>query len=277
MRTERKTPARPERTPGGERTPRARPAAQAEREYVAGLEKGLAVIEAFGARHPRLTISEAAGLAGLSRAAARRCLLTLQKLGYAEYDGRYFRLAPRALRLGHAYVMATPLPRVVQPVLETLSERTHESASAAILDGSDAVFIARSTTRRSLSAGIGVGTRLPAYCSATGRMLLSNLPDASVRRLFRKLPPGKLTAKTITGTAELIGEVRKARQQGYAISDEEVELGLRSIAVPVRNALGEMVAAMSLSVQSSRMGRKEMVEQLLPALETSRRILSAML
>ncbi len=272
-----KTAGKAARKPGGERPPRARSGTQAEREYVAGLEKGLAVIEAFGARHPRLTISEAAGLAGLSRAAARRCLLTLERLGYADYDGRYFSLAPRALRLGHAYVMATPLPRVAQPILETLSERTHESASVAILDGTDAVFIARSTTRRSLSAGIGVGTRLPAYCSATGRMLLSNLPDASVRRLFRKLPPVKLTAKTITGTADLLEEVRKARLQGYAISDEEVELGLRSIAVPVRNTLGEMVAAMSLSVQASRMGRKEMVEQLLPALETSRRILAAML
>ncbi len=271
------TRAGPRAAGTGGRSPRASGGAAARPEYVAGLAKGLAVIEAFGARHPRLTISEAAGLAGLSRAAARRCLLTLERLGYAEYDGRYFRLAPRALRLGHAYVLATPLPRVVQPVLETLSERTHESASAAILDGTDAVFIARSTTRRSLSAGIGVGTRLPAYCSATGRMLLSNLPDASVKRLFRKLPPVKLTAKTITGSAELLDEVRRTRLQGYAISDEEVELGLRSIAVPVRNALGEMVAAMSLSVQTSRMGRKEMVEQLLPALETSRRILSAML
>ena len=256
--------------------PQLRNARRGEREYVAGLEKGLAVIEAFGPRHPRLTISEAASLAGLSRATARRCLLTLEKLGYADCDGRYFRLAPRALRLWHAYVMSTPLPRVIQPVLETLSERTHESASAAILDGTDMVFIARSTSRRSLSAGIGVGTRLPAYCTATGRMLLSNLPDAKVKNLFKEAPPRKLTAKTITSAAELLEEVRKTRSQGYAISDEEIELGLRSIAVPVRNAVGDMVAAMSLSVQASRMGRKEMVEQLLPALETGRRILSTM-
>ena len=246
-------------------------------EYVAGLEKGLAVIEAFGARHPRLTISEAARLAGLSRASARRCLLTLEKLGYAEYDGRYFRLAPRALRLGHAYVMSTPLPRVVQPVLETLSERTRESASVAILDGTDTVFIARSNTRRSLSAGIGVGTRLPAYGTATGRVLLSNLPDAKVRSLLKEMAPRKLTPRTVTDPGGLLEEVRKARSQGYAISDEELELGLRSIAVPIRNAVGDMIAAMSLSVQASRMGRKEMVEQLLPALETGRRMISTML
>jgi len=246
-------------------------------EYVAGLAKGLAVIEVFGARHPRLTISEAARLAGLSRASARRCLLTLEKLGYAEYDGRYFRLAPRALRLGHAYVMSTPLPRVVQPILETLSERTRESASVAILDDSDIVFIARSTTRRSLSAGIGVGTRLSAYGTATGRVLLSNLTHATVRSLIKEMAPRKLTPKTVTDTAGLLNEIRKARAQGYAISDEELELGLRSIAVPIRNTVGDMVAAMSLSVQASRMGRVEMVEQLLPALETARRMISAML
>lgn len=246
-------------------------------EYVAGLEKGLAVIEAFGARHPRLTISEAARLAGLSRASARRCLLTLRKLGYAEYDGRYFRLAPRALRLGYAYAMATPLPRVVQPVLETLSERTRESASVAILDASEIVFIARSTTRRSLSAGIGVGTRLSAYGTATGRVLLSNLTDAAVRSLIKQTTPTKLTPKTVTDTPSLLREIRKARAQGYAISDEELELGLRSIAVPIRNSVGDMVAAMSLSVQTSRMGRADMVDQLLPALETARRMISAML
>ncbi|OGA12896.1 MAG: IclR family transcriptional regulator [Betaproteobacteria bacterium RIFCSPLOWO2_02_FULL_63_19] len=246
-------------------------------EYVAGLEKGLAVIEAFGARHPRLTISEAARLAELSRASARRCLLTLQKLGYAEYDGRYFRLTPRALRLGYAYVMSTPLPRVVQPVLETLSERTHESASVAILDAAEIVFIARSTTRRSLSAGIAVGTRLSAYGTATGRVLLSNLTDAALRALIRETAPTKLTPKTVTDTPSLLSEIRNARTQGYAISDEELELGLRSIAVPIRNAVGDMVAAMSLSVQTARMGRAEMVEQLLPALETARRMISAML
>src|SRR5690606_30541264 len=138
-----------------------------DKEYVAGLEKGLAIIEAFGIRHGTLTLSEAAEITGHTRASARRSLLTLQRLGYVASEGKYFRLAPRVLRLGHAYVASTPLCRVVQPVLEATSERTHESSSVAVLDGMESVFVARATARRSLSDGLGMGSRLPAYCSAT--------------------------------------------------------------------------------------------------------------
>lgn len=244
------------------------------REYVAGLEKGLAVIEAFGTRHPRLTLSEAAELTALSRASARRCLLTLVKLGYASFDGKYFRLAPRVLRLGHAYLSSTSVAKVAQPVLESISERTHESASVAILDGIEAVFIARSTIRRSLSVGIGIGTRLPAYCAATGRVLLAALPDAKVAALLRESGPHKLTPKTVTDVDKLLKVVQRARTQGYAISDEEIELGLRSIAVPIRDSSGEVLAAMSLAVRAQRMQSHEMVERLLPALEAGRRALA---
>lgn len=247
---------------------------QEDREYVAGLEKGLTIIEAFGARHPRLTLSEAAQMTNLSRASARRCLLTLTKLGYARYDGKYFRLAPRALRLGHAFLSSNNLARMAQPVLESISERTHESASVAILDGAETVFIARSTTRLSLSVGVSVGTRLPAHCSATGRLLLAALPYQELVELLRESPPRKLTSKTIVDIDQLLEEVRQARMQGYAIVDEEIEMGLLSIAVPIRDSGGEVVAAMSLAVRTQRMGRGELVEKLLPVLEGGRRALA---
>lgn len=249
----------------------------AARERIAGLEKGLAIIEAFGAGRPRLTLSEAARITGLSRASARRCLLTLEHLGYAESDGKYFRLAPRVLRLGHAYLTSTPVPKLVQPVLESISERSGESASVSILDGTDIVFVARSTTRRSLSVGVGVGTRLPAHCAATGRVILAAGTDAAAREALRAMPLRKLTPKTLTGIGELLEAVRAARTQGYAIVDEEIELGLRSIAVPIVDSAGRTVAAMSLAVQSKRMSRDEMVRHLLPALEAGRRMLASAL
>lgn len=248
-----------------------------DREYVAGLEKGLAIVEAFGAQRPRLTLSEAAKLTGLSRASARRCLRTLERLGYASFDGKYFRLAPRVLRLGHAYLSSTSIAKVAQPVLESISERTHESASVAILDGAEAVFIARSTIRRSLSVGVGIGTRIPAYCAATGRVLLAALSDAAVAASLRDPAPRKLTPKTIVDVDKLLRILQKVRTQGYAISDEEIELGLRSIAVPIRDSSGGVIAAMSLAVRAQRMQADEMVERLLPALEAGRRALASSL
>jgi IclR family pca regulon transcriptional regulator len=246
-------------------------------EHVLGLEKGLAVVEAFGARHPRLTLSEVAALTGLSRASARRCLLTLQRLGYAQFDGKYFRLAPRVLRLGHAYLSSNSVPRVVQPVLESLTERVHESASVAILDGTDVVFVARSTARRSLSNGVGIGTRLPVHCTATGRVLLSAFDDAHVRALLESMERRALTPNTLTDVPALVSEVRRARKSGYAISDQEIEIGLRSIAVPVRDSVGATVAAMSLAARANRVSRADLVAKLLPVLESSRRALTSAL
>lgn len=249
----------------------------AEREHIAGLEKGLAVIEAFGAARPRLTLSEVAAHAGLSRASARRCLLTLVKLGYAETDGRYFRLAPRVLRLGHAYLAASPLAKAVQPVVEAITERVHESASVAILDGTEVVFIARATGRLSLSAGLAVGSRLPAYAAATGRVLLAALSDAEAAAILRASVLRKLTARTLASPRELLEEIRRVRAQGYALGDGQLELGLCIVAVPVRDRTGRTLAAMSLAARTSRIPRREMLERLLPALEAARRSLEASL
>ena len=248
-----------------------------EKEYVMGLEKGLAIIEAFGLSKGPLTLTEAAEITGHTKAAVRRSLLTLCKLGYATQNGRDFQLAPRALRLGHAYVASDPLTKVAQPILEMTSERTHESASVAVLDSQDAVFVARSTHRRSLSSGLGVGARLPAYCSATGRVLLSEKPTAEVEFMLNRMSRPALTPHTHTRIDEILREIEFVRKNGYSVSDEELEIGLRSIAVPIRNGRGELIAAMSLSVATSRMTRDEVIQKLLPELETARRNFASLL
>jgi IclR family pca regulon transcriptional regulator len=255
----------------------AEPRTSEEKEYVAGLEKGLAIIEAFGICNRPLTLSEAAETTGHSRAAARRSLLTLQSLGYVQSDGKYFRLAPRVLRLGYAYVSSTTLSKIVQPTLEALSERTRESSSLAVLDGSDVVFLARAATRRSLSTGLGLGSRLPAHCTATGRVLLAALsPEEAARRLNR-MARHQMTPHTGTGIPDLMLLLEEVRAQGYAVSDEEIELGVRSIAVPILDAGGETVASMSIAASASRRTLENMVERLLPELESVRRMLAAML
>ncbi len=245
--------------------------AEVDKEYVMGLEKGLLLIEAFGVSKSPLTISEAAEITGHSAASTRRALLTLVKLGYARASGRQFSLEPRALRLVHAYVNSTPLTKVAQPILEITSERARESASLAVLDSQFVVFVARSTQRRSLSFGLGIGARLPAYCSATGRVLLAGLSDEEVEFRLQRMTRHSLTPHTVTDLAVLIQEVRAARQCGYSIIEEELELGLRSIAVPVRNGKGELMGAMSLAVATKRMSRDDVVNKLLPELEVARR------
>lgn len=242
-----------------------------DKEYVMGLEKGLLLIEAFGVSNSPLTLSEAAEITGHSKASTRRALLTLVKLGYARASGRRFSLEPRTLRLVHAYVNSTPLTKVAQPILEVTSERTRESASLAVLDSQFVVFVARSTQRRSLSFGLGIGARLPAYCSATGRVLLAGLGDEEIEFRLQRMSLQVLTPKTKTDPALIMKEVHAARQFGYSVSDEELEPGLRSIAVPVRNGKGELLGAMSLAVATSRMSRDDLVTKLLPELEVARR------
>jgi IclR family pca regulon transcriptional regulator len=255
----------------------AEPRTSEEKEYVAGLEKGLAIIEAFGICNRPLTLSEAAAVTGHSRAAARRSLLTLQSLGYVQSDGKYFRLAPRVLRLGYAYVSSTTLSKIVQPTLEAVSERTRESSSMAVLDGSDVVFLARAATRRSLSSGLGLGSRLPAHCAATGRVLLAALAPEEAERRLKRMARHQLTPHTRTGIPDLMMLLEEVRAQGYAVSDEELELGLRSIAVPILDVGGQTVASISIAVSTSRRTLENMLETLLPELESVRRMLAAML
>lgn len=248
-----------------------------ERDFVGALEKGLAVIEAFGPTAPRLTLSEVARRTGLTRAAARRYLLTLARLRYAEPDGRFFSLTPRVLRLGYAYLSTAPLPKIAQPVLETIGEKTQEVASISILDGNEIVFLARSAKRRIVSVTNDVGTRRPAYCTSMGRVLLASRPEAELERLLKTSRPRKHTPKTKTGYRELLREIAKVRAQGYALNDEELEIGLRAIAVPVADSRGEAALAMSVSLHSARMTAAQMIQKILPVLQSGSRTLSAML
>lgn len=247
-----------------------------DREQVAGLAKGLAVIEAFGKSGDLLTLSEVARLTDLSPASARRCLRTLESLGYASSDGRYFRLAPRTLRLGHAYLASNALPKVAQQAVEHLTELTHDAASVGVIDGTDVVFVADAVGRRTLARGLGTGARLPAYCSAMGRMLLADWADDDVVALLQASALRRLTPRTRDSIDAVMQEVREARERGYAVVDGELELGSRSIAIPIRSPRLTPPAAISIAVRDPQSSVAQMVEQLLPLLEAASRRLAAM-
>lgn len=242
-----------------------------ERDVVGGLEKGLAVIEAFDERRVRLSLSEVAQIAGITRAAARRYLLTLTKLGYAEYDGKFFSLTPKILRLGYAYLSSMTLPTRVQPVLERISEELHESSSAAILDDVEVVYIARAATRRIMSIGLSVGSRLPAYCTSLGRVLLAYKEPAWLDSYFERVPLKPLTPKTVVSEEGIRASLGAVREQGYALVDEELELGLRSLSVPVVGTNGRLACAINISVQTGRMSAEELVREANPVLQSAAR------
>jgi IclR family pca regulon transcriptional regulator len=248
-----------------------------DRDFVASLEKGLLVIEAFDASRPRLTLSDVAKLTGITRAAARRYLLTLTKLNYADFDGRYFTLSPRILRLGYAYLSSASLSARVQPFLEQISEATGESSSAAILDGDDIVYIARSATRRIMSIGLGVGSRLPAYCTSLGRAILAYQPEDVIEAYLRRVRLEARTPRTITDKTAFRAVLEATRSQGYALVNEELEFGLRSIAVPVIQKSGQVTIALNLSAQAGRISADEMRERFLPALSAASETLRYML
>ncbi len=237
-----------------------------ERDMVSGLKNGLDVIEAFDDRRPRLSLTDVAQITGLSRAAARRYLLTLTRLGYAEHDGKFFSLTPKVLRLGYAYLSSTSLPARIQPFLERVSEATGESSSAAVLDDTEVVYIARSATRRIMSIGLGIGSRLPAFCTSLGRAILAWKDPDWLDAYFRRVPLEPLTPRTLTDETAVRAALEEVRRRGYAIVDEELELGLRSMAVPVQNAKGEVVCAINISIQASRMTADELVAEALPVL-----------
>lgn len=229
-----------------------------------GFAKGLAVLEAFGRRGTGMTIADTARLTGLDRATARRCLLTLEQLGYATHDGKFFSLTVRVLALGHAYLASAPLPSQLQPFLEQLSAAHEESCSASTLDGTDIIYIARASQRRVMSIGLGVGSRLPAYCASMGRVLLAALPDAEVMAILDRSRLRANTPKTIVDKAALLAEIARVREQGYALIDEELEIGLRSIAIPIYNASRATVAAINTGVQTSRLSCEQLRRDILP-------------
>lgn len=240
-------------------------AEETSRDFVQSLARGLSVIRAFDAEHASLTLSEVAQRADITRAAARRFLHTLVALGYVRESGRDFALTPRVLELGYSYLSALSLPEVVHPHLERLSHLVDESVSAAVLDGSDIVYVSRVPTRRIMSVGITIGTRFPAHATSMGRVLLAHLP-APERDAALAQPLATLTARTVADPRVLAEHLDRIRDAGYAIVDGELEEGVRSVAAPVRGRGGQVVAAINVSTSSSRVGLDRVTDEHLPAL-----------
>jgi IclR family pca regulon transcriptional regulator len=244
----------------------AAPDAPLKRDLIAGLEKGLQVIEAFDQERSRLTISEVAQRTGLTRAAARRYLITLTHLGYIRQQDKLFSLTPQVLRLGQSYLHSARLPRIAQPLLYRLAYSLQEAASVGVLDHDQLVCVAAVSAGRLVSATLQPGTRVPAFFTANGRVLLAALPQPQIDQFLKHLHPEAITVHTIVNKERLLLEIARTRAQGYAIVDQELELGLRTIAVPVRDFRGETVAAINISVHAARIAVEDIVESCLPAL-----------
>lgn len=239
----------------------------AERDIMGGLAKGLAVIEAFGQDKPRQSISDVAAASGLDRATARRCLLTLAHHGYADWDGKFFTLTPRVLRLGTACLASMPMPALVQPALDELSDRIGESSSVSILDGHEIVYVARAAQRKVMSISLMPGSRLPAYCTSMGRVMLAALPDEEARnRIGNALLPAR-TPRTLIEPQAILAELSRIRDQGFALIDQEIELGLWSVAVPLTNARNQTIAALNVGLAAGQESMEDLARRLVPQLQ----------
>jgi IclR family transcriptional regulator, pca regulon regulatory protein len=243
----------------------ARPAAR-NSDFVQSLDRGLAVIRAFGPDRERLSLSEVARATGLTRAAARRFLLTLVTLGYVRNDGREFSLRPRVLELGFAYLSGLALPEVAAPHMEELVARLHESSSISVLDGHHVVYVVRVPTKRIMTVAISVGTRFPAYATSMGRVLLAAMSEEELDRYLSEASFEQLTASTVTDPARLRAIVRQVAEQGYAIVDQELEEGLRAVAAPIRGAPDVGTAAINVSAHASRVSIAALRSEILPSL-----------
>ena len=238
-------------------------------DFMTSLARGLHVIRAFAGVDRRLTIADVSRATGLTRAVVRRCLYTLRELGYAATDGRTYSLQPRILNLGYAYLSTAPIPIAAQPVLEELSGQVGEATSVAVLDDGAVVYVARAATRRIMAVTLGVGSRLPAYCTALGRVLLAGMPPEQTAQELAKFELVAHTRFTVTSRRRIEEILAEVRAEGFAVNDQELEVGLRAIAVPVRNVIGATVAAMNVSAQASRVTRRELLERDLPLLKAA--------
>jgi len=247
--------------------------------FMASLARGLAVIRAFTQQRRHLTIAQLSQRTGIPRAAVRRCLYTLAALGYVgTEDGRSYALRPRILALGHAFLSSTPLVYAVQPLLDQITSMLHESSSMAVLENDEILYIARSsTTTRLLSIELGIGSRLPAYCTSMGRVLLAGLSAAELEAYLSRVPLVKLTGRTVSTGDELKAALHAVRRDGYCVVDQELEIGLRSIAVPVLDRDGRSVAAINVGTQSSRVPVSEMESRFLPPLRAAAHELALLL
>ena len=236
-------------------------------DFVLSLARGLRVIESFEGYTDGRSIVEISQSTGLSRASIRRILLSLELLGYVERSRQVYRLRTQVMRLGFSFLSSSSVVEAARPVLERITEIVHESSSMSMLDGGEIVYVARSAASRVLAAGLSVGSRLPAYCTSMGRVLLSGLPDAALDSYLRDLKPKAYTSRTIVKVPQLRKAILEVRKRGYAIVSEELEAGLRSIAVPVYTRSNRMVAAINVGTHVSRVDQGALLKSCLPALQ----------
>jgi IclR family pca regulon transcriptional regulator len=264
-------------------TPKATPAAAldvftGDPNFMTSLARGLVVIQAFTQQSPQMTISQLSVKTGLSRAAVRRCLYTLTKLGFAgAEDGSRYSLRPRMLTLSHTYTTSNTLATAAQPILERMSAALRESFSVATLDGEDIVYIARTQVSRVMAVDLHIGSRLPAYCTSMGRVLLAYLPTEQLEQYLAKAVLTPHTTRTITTVEKLRLALRNVRRNGYALVDQEYEVGLRSLAVPVYASSGRVVATVNLSGNAPRLSVLEMQSRYLAQLRNAANELSIFL
>jgi IclR family transcriptional regulator, pca regulon regulatory protein len=242
------------------------PSAERNPDHVQSLERGLAVIRAFGAENPVLRLSDVARATGLTRAATRRFLLTLVRLGYVHQDGASFSLRPRVLELGYAYLSALSLPEVAMPHMETLVAEVNESSSVAVLDDLDIVYVARVPTQRIMTITIAVGTRLPAYATSMGRVLLAGLDPEALEERLGRVRLERLTERTVPDAEALRERIAVVREAGWAAVDQELEEGVRSAAVPIRDASRSVIAALNMSVHATRLTMPALRRDVVPRL-----------
>lgn len=245
--------------------------------FMTSLARGLAVVQAFSDSRKPQTIAQISQKTGIPRAAVRRCLFTLQQLGYVDAELNNFSLRPKVLTLGYSYLSSTPLTVSSQPYLNAISSDLGESCSLAVLEDGEVLYVARSAASRVMSVALNTGSRLPAYCTSLGRVMLAHLPAADLDAYFAKVKLKAITDRTVTSQKRLREILVQVRQDGYAINDEELELGLRSIAVPVRGASGQVLAALNVGAQASRVSAERMQQEFLPILLRGAQELSVLL
>jgi IclR family pca regulon transcriptional regulator len=248
-----------------------------KRDWIAGLEKGLSVIEAFDDQNPRLTASQAGARCGLTRTAARRYLLTLAHLGYVGTDGKLFWLTPRILRLGHAYLESARLPRLVQPFLQRIAGGTQEIAYLGVLDGDDVVYIARSGAHRHMNTGYMLGSRIQAQLSTAGVAILAGMGEAASDAWLATRELQAFTPYTISSKEQLRSELQRFRRQGWAVLEQQLELNARGIAVPLLDRNNAVLGAISITMPINQEGSEDAIKRVLPVLQEAARALRALI
>lgn len=242
-------------------------ASKDKKVFVTSLARGLKVIQSFDEEHGKMSLSQVAVRTDLNRATARRFLFTLNTLGYVNSDGKLFWLSPKVLELGYSYLASQPIANIVQPFVDQISEQIGESCSVSVLDGTEVVYISRRMTQHIMSISLNVGTRLPAVVTSMGRVMLADKSIEELNAILEKVQLKSFTEYTLVNKQTLKDELLKVQKQGYAIINEELELGLRSMAVPIYNEQGEVVAAINVGTHAARISEQELIDRILPYLQ----------